>query len=404
MSHPTKKSSAAPPPKRASAWRRWSSILLIVPLVLFSWLTVFPAPTTTLWIASIFYIEMGHILALVLLVGCLLVDRSNWRGRALSVLGILGIGLLLIPWAQAVGFALQMTQDLQGLFGKQSALTAEKAPGQTTPLMYQRLLGAKNPGVKRTSYPIKVATGESLSLNMYQRRLGKKAQPLLVVIHGGAWRSRETRGVSSLNSYFAARGLSVADITYRLAPKYRFPAQLHDVKQMIQWLRSHSKKLRIDPNRIALLGRSAGAHLALLAGFKKITPGIRAIISFYGPTDLNWSWKNPSNPWVINSPLVLRNFLGGAPKQVQKNFDAASPIQFVTAKAPPTLLIQGKRDEVVSYKHGRRLAEQLKKKGVPHYLLELPWATHGCDIISSGPSGQISTYAIERFLQATLLR
>jgi acetyl esterase/lipase len=225
---------------------------------------------------------------------------------------------------------------------------------------------------------------------------------LVVVIHGGAWRSGDPAQLPALNSYLAGRGFSVAAITYRLTPKHIFPAQIEDVEQMIAWLRAEAKTLQIDADRIALLGRSAGGHLALLAGYRKVAKGIRAVVDLYGPTDLHWSWANPSNPWVINSPQVLRAFLGGTPKDKKAAYDAASPLLFVDAQSPPTLLVQGGRDELVSFRQSRRLAERLKQHRVKHFLLEIPWATHGLDANLYGPSGQLYLYALERFLVATM--
>jgi acetyl esterase/lipase len=102
----------------------------------------------------------------------------------------------------------------------------------------------------------------------------------------------------------------------------------------------------------------------------------------------------------LNSPKTLSEYLGGPPAQVQAHFDAGSPIDFVLPGAPATLLVHGTRDELVFAEQSRRLAKRLEQANVPHLQLELPWATHGCDANPAGPGGQITTWAVERFLAA----
>ncbi|TNE52457.1 MAG: alpha/beta hydrolase [Deltaproteobacteria bacterium] len=392
----------SPASSRPSRWRHILSLLLLLPILSFSWLTVVRAPTNKLWMLAIVYTEAGYILACLLLVGCLLVDRSRSIGKWLSTAGILGIGVLLLPWAQALSLAPQVKQQLNSTFDTKGDLSQPQAPGQTKPFHWHRLVWQISPEVKRKSYTVD-APGKKLLIDVYQRRLDNKPQPLLVMIHGGAWRTGSPRMLPGIHSYLAARGVTVAAISYRFMPKHKFPTQLQDVTRCLKWLRQQAKALKIQPNRITLMGRSAGGHLALLAGYKRVVPGIRSVVNMYGPTDLHWSWKHPANPWVINSTKVLRGFLGGSPKEVKSAYDQASPIQFVTAKSPPTLMIHGTRDELVSPEHSRRLSEKLFRHGVKHMLLELPWATHGCDAFLSGPSGQLSLYVLERFLKATLL-
>jgi acetyl esterase/lipase len=153
----------------------------------------------------------------------------------------------------------------------------------------------------------------------------------------------------------------------------------------------------IDASRIALLGRSAGGHLALLAAYTLNDPAIRGAISFYGPTDLRWGWEHPANKLVIDSRATLNRFLGGTPADSAATYETASPVNY-TLQAVPTLLIHGARDELVSVHHSEMLAEKLQRRGMPFVFVELPWATHGCDYFLRGPCGQISTWAVERFL------
>ena len=92
--------------------------------------------------------------------------------------------------------------------------------------------------------------------------------------------------------------------------------------------------------------------------------------------------------------------MGGSPARVEQAYFDASPINFVSAGSPPTLLIHGLRDELVPPDQSARLDDRLQKAGVKHLLVSLPWATHGCDRSFAGPCGQLTTYAVERFLDA----
>ncbi|MBK03249.1 MAG: hypothetical protein CL920_27315 [Deltaproteobacteria bacterium] len=379
--------------------RPWLSLFLILPSALLSTLLFFPPPNNALWLASVLITEAGVYLSIIVALGCLCADRQHWSGQPLLIVGLIVIGALLSPWPQAFSLSSGLELNISEQFSSKG-MSGPQAPGQTSPLMPQRILGLSAPGVTRTSTHIDVP-GKALLLDLYKRK-GTGKEPLLVHIHGGAWRKGTPRIGNSMHRYLAARGVKVAAISYRFAPKYKFPTQLDDVTTSLKWLRKNAAKHNIDPTRIVLMGRSAGGHLATLAGYRHVVPGIKGVINFYGPIDLHWGWAHPSNPKVIDSRKVLGDFLGGSPKQAKKAFDDASPIKWVDQRTPPSLLIFGTRDPLVSPKHGKMLSSTLSKARIKHVLLELPWATHGCDVIATGPCGQLSLYAIERFLHTTL--
>jgi acetyl esterase/lipase len=125
-------------------------------------------------------------------------------------------------------------------------------------------------------------------------------------------------------------------------------------------------------------------------------------VSYYGPAALRWGYANPAKRSIIDSSGILDAYLGGPPQTHGAQYDAASPLSHIGQGAPPTLLINGLRDELVSPFHGEFLSDRLLRANVPHLFLRLPWASHGCDYVFSGPCGQITTYAVERFLSAVL--
>jgi acetyl esterase/lipase len=244
----------------------------------------------------------------------------------------------------------------------------------------------------------------SLRLDLYDAPGPRPPAPLVLVVHGGAWRTGARTQLAPLNRYLAARGYAVAAVSYRLAPAHRFPDPYHDVRDALAYLRRRAVPLGVDPGRVVLLGRSAGGQLALLAGYAAGDPGVRGVVGLYAPTDLRYGYAHPSDPDVIDSRAVLEAYLGGSPASAGARYDAASPVRHVGPRTPPTLLLHGGRDELVSRVQGERLAARLARAGRPHLLVRLPWATHGCDFNFSGPCGQLSTYAVERFVAAVTAR
>ncbi len=228
--------------------------------------------------------------------------------------------------------------------------------------------------------------------------------PGVLVIHGGAWRGGQRQEFSGLSRYLVERGYVVASIDYRLAPKWTFPAQRDDVTAAVAALGAHAMEIGLDPTRLVLIGRSAGAHLALLAAYTLHNPAVRGVVSFYGPPDLTYGYEHPADPRVFDSTASLVRFLGARLEDRPSVYQAASPIEFVGRSTPPTLMIHGEPDELVSIEQSRRLDRRLAEDGVPHLLVELPWASHGCDYFLRGPCGQLSTFAVERFLERVMVR
>ncbi|WNG30885.1 alpha/beta hydrolase [Cystobacter fuscus] len=363
-------------------------------------LGLFKAPVAALWKPAVAATEWGHVLAVLPLALLLLpggVGLGAWIAWGLAALAAL---LLLSSLGRALGYVKGLEARFARSFGSVQPPAFPGAPARTAPLVLKELLSVSTPKVVPTRHTYREVEGQALQLDLYRGPGMPQPRPLVVVVHGGSWNSGDSTQLDWLNSYLAARGIAVAAINYRLAPRHTFPTQREDVLAALAWLRENAARLGLDASRIALLGRSAGGQLALLAAYTAQEPAIRAVVALYAPSDLNWGWAHPTNPRVMDSPRTLSDYLGGTPAQVQERFDAASPIGFVLPDSPPTLLVHGTRDELVFAEQSRRLARRLTEAQVPHLELELPWATHGCDANPAGPGGQITTWAVERFLTA----
>jgi acetyl esterase/lipase len=200
----------------------------------------------------------------------------------------------------------------------------------------------------------------------------------------------------------AARGYTVVAIDYRHAPRYRFPAQLEDVRSALTYIQQHAEALEVDVTRLAVMGRSAGAHLAMLAAYQHCSLAIRAVVNYYGPVDLTKGYYDLPNPDPINSRAVLNALLGGSPEQFPDLYRQASPYELINKPLPTSLLIYGGRDHLVQAKFGRSLYDRLQATGNRAVWLEIPWAEHAFDEVFNGVSNQLALYYTERFLAWTL--
>lgn len=393
-------------PRKAAAsshWHLWPRLHLALAgaVCVAALLAVVPAQTYTMFEARVVASEGS---AWVVAAGLLLLvsARPTRHGIIVAALGVAAMGIAAVPMARAFSMARDLPARLDAAFGRMAADSAGGSRGREVPLVFSDLyrgLGLAASAPKTLSY--QTIEGTDTAMDVY-RPAGPVPAPGVLVIHGGAWQ-RGTRGeFDGLSRYLAARGLVVASIDYRLAPKWPFPAAPDDVRTAIAFFKAHADQFGLDPNRLVLLGRSAGGQLALLAGYTAHDPAIRGVVSFYGPTDLVYGYEHPADPRVFDSTTMLVRFLGGHLNDRKPAYLAASPIEYVGRSTPPTLLIHGTPDELVEIEQSRRLDRRLSDAQVPHLLVELPWASHGCDYFLRGPCGQISTYAVERFLSGVL--
>ena len=248
--------------------------------------------------------------------------------------------------------------------------------------------------------------GVELKLNTYQPSKSG-IYPTIVVIYGGAWRQGSPSNDEQFSRYMAGRGYTVIAIAYRHAPKYQFPTQITDVQTALNYIYDHAVELECDRQKIALLGRSAGGHLALLAAYQasqipNSQISIKAVVAYYAPIRLAQAYKNPPIPDPIDTRSVLNDFLGGSPTHFPERYQQASPGSYLKQNLPPTLLVYGKRDHLVEAKLSKYIYRKLKETNNLAIWLEIPWAEHAFDAIFSGLSNQLVLYYTERFIDRTL--
>lgn len=398
------------PPRRPIAVRVAAvvdAVRLAAALVLLAaaTLTFLPAPTSRAWLLAIVVGEYGHYIAPVALLWLWPGWRRTWM-RQLAVACALAAAVAFVsPAFRALLMAQTLDEDLTAAFGPPAADLRTDAPRRVRPLDPARLFVDVPAGdVTMQTVGYVTRNGRALEMDVYTaaQAQGARPRPIVVVVHGGGWSVGDRTDLAALNVHLAHLGYVVAVPSYRLVPEDPFPAAYDDVRTAVAVVRGRAREWNGDAERIAMIGRSAGAQLALLTAYRHEDDAIRGVVGFYGPADLRYAWEHPGNPWVYDGIGTVERYLGGPPSVAGARYEEASPYQFVGPTTPPTLLIHGRLDEVVSVVQSERLAARLGERGRRHLLIAPGWATHGCDYNFSGPSGQLSTYAIERFLAAVL--
>lgn len=381
-------------------------LVAVVGLFLSLWIVV-PATNMVLFRLSVGAPELSPWLigvnGMVVLLA-LVLRRSSGLGRIAAICGLAGLILSCLPLLQVPSTNQQLAAAMEQGLGK-DYLThiSQEQQAQMRPQPFQLqdcFLGIpRSPVPIRFTPDIQFATpdGVSLQLDVYRPPMVGK-HPTLVVIHGGGWQAGNRREYASLNSYMAARGYTVIAISYRLAPQYQFPAQLEDVQTALEFIQTHAADYEVDADRVVVMGRSAGAHLALLAAAQSKAGSIRAIVNYYGPTNLVKGYQDLPNPDPIDIRSLLEAFMGGSPDRLLAQYQQASPAYTKRSSFPPTLLIYGKRDHIVKAAFGQQLFERLQKLNSPTVFLEIPWAEHAFDAIFNGVSNQLALYYTERFI------
>jgi acetyl esterase/lipase len=234
------------------------------------------------------------------------------------------------------------------------------------------------------------ADGESMKLDLARPKEGEGPFPVVVCIHGGGFRAGNRYGYRPLCVKLAEQGYAALTISYRLAPKYQFPAAIIDCKSAIRWVRRNAEKYNFDPNKIGVTGGSAGGHLAQFLGVtmgvaefepptipsvpRYVPPStaVTCVVNVYGPSDFTKSYGKS-----VDAAEVLPLWLGGDLSTARLKHIKASPLYWVTPNAAPTLCIHGTDDKYVAHEQAVWIVDKLKASGVEAELLTLEGAGHG---------------------------
>jgi acetyl esterase/lipase len=287
-------------------------------------------------------------------------------------------------------------------------------------LLEMNIQQTKSQEIVRSTYTYKTIGDLRIHADVYQKP-DDKIHPAVFWIHGGAlimgsrWGLNQDQAEKYLNA-----GYTVISIDYRLAPQVKAKEIFEDIRDAYRWVQTEGLKLfRIDPDRIAVVGHSAGGYLALSAGFI-LKPSPRAIVSFYGYGDVAREWYSQPDPFYNRQPTVTKEeayqtvgsrvisedhygnrerfylycrqqglwpqeVVGFDPDKEPKLFDLFCPLRNVTKTYPPTLLLHGDHDTDVPYEQSVMMAEELERNGVQHELITMPGRGHVFDRAMGDP-------------------
>ncbi len=236
-----------------------------------------------------------------------------------------------------------------------------------------------DPAIAKTTLNVSYGSDPRNKMDVYLPANRSEANtPVMVMIHGGGWAEGDKADFTPFVDTMKRRlpQYAIFNITYRLVNNGQnlFPAQEQDVKKCIEFINSKQSAYKISGTFI-LIGASAGGHLALLQSYKYTSLiKVKAVVSFFGPTELTQLYNNPPNPLL---PLLLFNVTGTNPTVNPTIYQQSSPVTFVVAGSSPTLLLHGGLDPLIPAWQSTLLRDKLNTLAVPNQYVLYPNGGHG---------------------------
>jgi acetyl esterase/lipase len=250
-------------------------------------------------------------------------------------------------------------------------------------------------------------SGQTLKLDLYSPRGLDRPAPALIFIHGGGWKSGDRSDYQFYAMTFAEKGYVAASISYRLVKVAAFPAAVEDAKCAVRWMRANAAELHVDPNRIGVIGGSAGGYLSLMVGYtagdkrfegngghEDVSSAVQAVVDLYGPTDFDMPAGYANK--------TVADFLGKRAAEEPELFRLASPINYVSVHCPPTFVLHGTIDSTVPVEQSDMLVQKLEELEVPHWYDRLEGWPHTMDI--NRPVNERTIMLLSKFFETYLAK
>lgn len=331
-----------------------------------------------------------------------------WLVAGISALGLLNFSRaghkanVQLAAALDSGLGASRRTDSAGLWRPPSGGGTAKMPGVVRMLRIYRDY-AHDSNISYAEY------GSANHLDIWRRpdldRAGKA--PVLFQIPGGAWTTGNKRGQAHpLMSHLAELGWICVAINYRHSPRNTWPDHIIDVKRALAWVKANITEYGGDPDFIAITGGSAGGHLAALAaltpndpqfqpGFEDADTRVQAAVPFYGVYDFT-RFDDAMHPTM--PALLVRSIIKERPSTNLQPYITASPVNHVSAEAPPFFVLHGRNDSLAPVEQGRAFVERLRQVSIkPVVYVEFPFTQHGFDIFGSSRAAH-TAIAVEQFL------
>lgn len=240
-----------------------------------------------------------------------------------------------------------------------------------------------------------------LKLDIYHSKDIKADAPLLIFVHGGAWKKGNKHDYLVYLISYAKKGYITATVQYRLTDIAKYPAQLYDVEDAVRWLKSNAGEYHIDRNKVAMIGGSAGGHLVMMSAYTNtpedvdengVSADVQAVVNFYGPSNL-------TDETAINASSV-QYLIGKTYDEAPELYKNASPLFSISKNVPPTLTFQGTLDELVPYRQSDILHKTLKKNGAVSDYHKLEGWPHTMD--ASKKVNAYCQYYMDQFFEKNI--
>ncbi|MGB3120772.1 MAG: alpha/beta hydrolase [Verrucomicrobiales bacterium] len=233
---------------------------------------------------------------------------------------------------------------------------------------------------------------QAVDLYLPTKRKSNRPLPVVVFIHGGGWTNGDRLGASAGVTQMARTGdYAGVSVGYRMSSEAIWPAQIHDVKAAIRWIRGNAKKFGLDPDRIGVWGSSAGGHLVSLLGttgdvkalegdlgsFTGMSSRVTCVVNICGPQDMTKPLMRAADGTPVADDPAVSPLLGGPVTQKLDLAKAASPLTYVTPDDAPFLTAHGTKDARVDFRNAEWIDAALKKAGVPSLLVPVENGGHG---------------------------
>lgn len=256
---------------------------------------------------------------------------------------------------------------------------------------------AAEPARHLADIPYATVDNRTLALDLHLPA-GVAQPPLVVFLHGGAWSSGDKK---SYPEFLLAQGFAVASVEFRSSREARFPANVHDIKAAIRFLRAQQSEHGYRAARIAVSGVSSGAHLAALVGasngvtelegtvgeHQRESSDVQAVISWYGASNFSTILAQSTEFGRGVREPALKLLLGGLPEELPELALLASPVAHVDAGDPPALLLHGDQDRQMPVNQTLELEGVYRKAGLPVETVIVHGAGHGGDAFYAGEAG-----------------
>jgi acetyl esterase/lipase len=233
---------------------------------------------------------------------------------------------------------------------------------------------------------------QQLDLYLPKRRTSDKPLPVIVFIHGGGWKAGDRKsGMRNVAPYVASGDYAGVSVGYRLTNEAQWPAQIHDCKAAIRWIRGHAKEFNLDADHIGVWGSSAGGHLVSIVGtsgdvpalegrlgsYTTLSSRVQAVVNYYGPENFITMVTQPStvDRTVPGYPEAV--LIGGRVQDMTDAAKNASPVTYISKDDPPFLTAHGTKDPLVPFAQAKELEEKLQAVGVPSTLITMKDGGHG---------------------------